>query len=68
MVRIILAALACASLAACAGTNALESQSKPMSAQSARIYIVRPNAFSGSAMGANVKIDGVDVGAVANES
>jgi hypothetical protein len=68
MVRIVWAALTCALLAACAGTSALESQSKPMSAQSARIYIVRPNAFSGSAMGANVKIDGIDVGAVANES
>jgi hypothetical protein len=68
MVRAVPAALMCTSLAACAGTSALESQSKPISAQSARIYILRPYALSGSAVGANVKIDGAEVGSVAVNS
>src|SRR5262245_32679759 len=66
--RAVSAALICALLAACAATSALESQSKPLSTQSARIYIVRPGAVSGSAMAANVKINGADVGHIANHS
>jgi hypothetical protein len=61
-------ALVCVLLAACAATSALESQSKPLSTQSARIYIVRPGAVSGGAVAANVKINGTDVGHVANGS
>ena len=68
MLRAALAALTCAFLTACAATSALESQSKPASAQSARIYIVRPGAIAGAAAAANVKIDGADVGYVANDS
>jgi hypothetical protein len=68
ILRAALAALACAVLTACAATGALESQSKPASAQSARIYILRPAATAGSAVAANVKIDGVAVGHVANNS
>ena len=62
------AALLCVALAACAATSALESQSKPHSAQSARIYILRPGALSGSALAAVVKINGAEVGSVANNS
>jgi hypothetical protein len=68
VLRAALAALMCGFLTACAATSALESQSKPASAQTARIYIVRPGALSGGAMAANVKINGVDVGHVANNS
>ena len=68
MLRVALAALICASLTACAATSALESQSKPASAQNARIYILRPGALSGGAMAANVRINGAEVGYVANGS
>jgi hypothetical protein len=68
ILRAALAALICALLTACAATSALESQSKPASAQSARIYILRPGAVSGAALAAVVRINGADVGSVANNS
>jgi hypothetical protein len=68
ILRATLAALICASLTACAATSALESQDKPASSKSARIYILRPGALSGGAMAANVKINGAEVGHVANNS
>jgi hypothetical protein len=49
-------------------TTALEPQGKALSAGSARIYVVRPSAWSHSANLAKLKIDGQDVGAVANNS
>ena len=58
MLRAASVALACVMLAACAATSAVESQSKPHSAQSARIYVVRPGALSGAALGAAVKVNG----------
>jgi hypothetical protein len=68
LLRAVAALSACALLAACAATSALESQTKPQSAHSARIYIVRPYAFAGGATAANIKIDDTDVGSVANDS
>jgi Protein of unknown function (DUF2846) len=68
MLRAAAAALICALLAACAATSALESQSKPASAQSARIYVVRPLAFAGGATAAHIKINDAEVGSVANNS
>jgi hypothetical protein len=66
--RSVLAALVCAVLSACAATTALESQNKPLTARTARIYILRPGGWAGGAMSANVKIDGVNVGSVAIKS
>jgi hypothetical protein len=66
-IRAGLAALVCAAMGACA-TTAVESQSKLLSAQSARIYILRPGALAGGAMPANVKINGAKVGSIANNS
>ena len=68
VLRAVSTALLCVALAACAATSALESQSKPHSAQSARIYILRPGALSGAALAAVVKINGAEVGSVANNS
>ena len=66
--RSVLAALICAVLSACAATTALESQNKPLTARVARIYILRPGALAGAAAAATVKINGLDVGAVATNS
>jgi Protein of unknown function (DUF2846) len=67
--RPLVAAFVCLMLAACAATTtALESQKKPQGAHTARIYIFRPGGWSYSARTANVKIDGQDVGELANES
>lgn len=56
-------------LAACAATTrVLEPQNRQASAGEARIYILRPRAWSYSALGANVKINGVEVGSLASDS
>jgi Protein of unknown function (DUF2846). len=68
MLRAAAAALVCVMLAACAATSAVESQSKPHSAQSARIYVVRPGAWSGAALGVAVRVNDAEVGSVANNS
>jgi Protein of unknown function (DUF2846) len=59
-------------LAGCAGTAALESQSRQRDTRSARLYFLRPSGVLG-AMGARVaaaeiKVDGKSVGAVTNGS
>jgi hypothetical protein len=68
ILRLVLAAWACAALAACAATSTLEPQNRPLGARDARIYVLRPKAWVSSALSANVKVNGKDVGAVANNS
>jgi hypothetical protein len=68
LVRPALAVLIFGLLAACATTTVLEPQNRQASAGEARIYILRPRAWSGSAVGATVKINGVEVGSLANDS
>lgn len=55
-------------LAACASTSALEPQNQQLSSRAARIYILRPPAVQGGMHMAEVKINGVEVGSVANNS
>jgi len=54
-------------LAACA-TTSLESQTKPQDPRQARIYFLRESSFMFSAAAPNVKVDGQQVGTVANGS
>ena len=68
IVRSALAALVCVMLAACASTSALEPQNQPLSSRAARIYILRPPAAAGGIYPATIKINGADVGSVANNS
>ncbi len=71
MLRFVLMTLACASVAACttsSTTVAYEPQNRPLSAQSARIYVLRPSAASYSLASADVMIDGKSVGLVANNA
>ena len=68
ILRLVVAALVCAALAACAATSALEPQNRPLAARDARIYVLRPKTWVSSALSANVKVNGKDVGAVANNS
>lgn len=69
MLRLVLVALACAALAACTSTTtALEPQNRPLNAQQARIYVLRPGAWTYGATGADIKIDDKAVGEVANNS
>jgi hypothetical protein len=57
-----------AALAACAATSALEPQHTQLAARNARIFILRPGVLSGGAQAVTVKINGVKVGSVANNS
>ena len=66
--RSVLAALVCASLSACAATNALEPQHKQLASRNARIFILRPGAIPGGAQSVTVKVNGTTVGSVANNS
>lgn len=66
--RAAIAAVIAASVAGCATTTSLEPQNKSLSAGRARIYVVRPDAWVYKAVAAPLKIDGHDVGAVANNS
>jgi len=59
-------------LAACAGTSAIESQSKQRDSQLARMYFLREKgvlgALGGRAVAAEVKVNGKPVGSVTNGS
>src|SRR5882724_6889469 len=59
-------------LAACAGTSAIEPQSKQKDARLARMYFLREQgvlgALGGAAPAAEIKVDGKSVGAVTNGS
>lgn len=68
IVRVALAAVAGVTLAACASTSALEPQNQPLSSRAARIYILRPPAFAGSAVLGHVKINDAEVGSIAVNS
>ncbi len=67
MIRIFLAALACALLTACASptTSALEPQNQALKGQQAKIYLIRPSAWAGRFITYDVKIDDKPVGKVA---
>ncbi len=54
-------------LAGCV-TTAVEPQNQPLAARNARIYVLRPPAMVSMALLANVKVDGSEVGGVANNS
>ena len=68
LLRLGVAFFAVVALSACATTNALEPQNQPLAARNARIYVLRPPAMVAMALPASVKVDGNDVGAVANNS
>ena len=68
ILRFVLAVLVCTVLTACAATNALEPQHKQLASRNARIFVLRPGAFSGGAQSVTVKINGTAVGSVANNS
>jgi len=59
-------------LAACAGTSAIESQSRQKDARQARMYFLREQgvvgALGGSVPAAEIKVDGRPIGAVASGS
>src|SRR5437868_6397024 len=59
-------------LAACAGTSALESQSRQRDSRLARLYFLREKgalgALGGSAPAADIKVDGKGIGAVSTGS
>jgi hypothetical protein len=59
-------------LAACAGTSAIESQSKQKDPRLARMYFLREQgvlgALGGATAAADIKVDGAPVGAVTNGS
>ncbi|MGA7810842.1 DUF2846 domain-containing protein [Bradyrhizobium sp.] len=70
--RIVIAVGSALQRAACAGTSALESQSKQRDARLARIYFSREKAIvgttGGTAVSAEIKVDGRNVGSVSNGS
>jgi hypothetical protein len=70
--RIGIAFCAALQLAACAGTSAIESQSKQRDTRLARIYFLREKgvlgALGGSTPAAEIKVDGKTVGSVTNGS
>jgi hypothetical protein len=69
LVRPALAILIFGLLAACAATTTVsEPENRQASASEARIYILRPRAWSYSALGASVKINGAEVGSLASNS
>ena len=70
--RIVIAFCVALQLAACAGTSAIESQSKQRDTRLARMYFLREQgvlgALGGSTPAAEVKVDGKTVGTVTNGS
>lgn len=70
--RIVVAFCLALQLAACAGTSAIESQSKQRDARLARMYFLREQgvlgALGGAAPAAEIRVDGKPVGAVTNGS
>jgi Protein of unknown function (DUF2846) len=70
--RIVIAVGLAFQLAACAGTSAIESQSKQKDARLARIFFLREKgiigAMGGTAAAAEIKVDGRTVGSVINGS
>jgi hypothetical protein len=58
---------AVAMLAGCK-TTALEPQDQPLASRNARIYVIRPYAMISMALPASVKVNGSEVGSVANAS
>jgi hypothetical protein len=68
MMRVALVVFAGVTLAACAASTALEPQNQPPSSRTARIYILRPTAFSGAAHPGTVKINGAEVGSAGANS
>jgi hypothetical protein len=68
MIRAIWAALACAVLTGCVTTTPLEPQGRSLSANNARIYLIRPDSWVGKLAVYSVEIDGKNVGRVANAS
>src|SRR6266851_4504679 len=70
--RIVIAFSVAFQLAACAGTSAIESQSKQRDARLARMYFLREQgvlgALGGAAAAGEIKVEGTSVGAVTNGS
>ena len=70
--RVVFVFFAVFHLAACAGTAAIESQSKQRDSRLARLYFLREQgvlgALGGAAPAADIKVDGKPVGAVTNGS
>jgi len=70
--RIVIAFCVALQLAACAGTSAIESQSKQRDSRQARMYFLREQgvlgALGGKAAAAEIKVDGKTVGSVTNGS
>jgi len=70
--RIVIAFGVALQLAGCAGTSAIESQSKQRDSRLARMYFLREQgvlgALGGAAPSAEIKVDGKPVGAVTNGS
>jgi hypothetical protein len=70
--RVVVALCVAVQLAACAGTSALESQSRQKDARLARLYFLREKgvlgALGGTTPTAEIKIDGKAVGSVTNGS
>jgi Protein of unknown function (DUF2846) len=70
--RIVIALYGAFQLAACAGTSAIESQSKQRDPQLARMYFLREQgvlgALGGTTAAAEIKVDGKTVGSVTNGS
>lgn len=70
--RIVLVFCAVFQLAACAGTSAIESQSKLRDSRLARMYFLREQgvlgALGGAAPAAEIRVDGKPVGSVTNGS
>jgi hypothetical protein len=70
--RIVIAFCVAFQLAACAGTSAIESQSRQRDSRLARMYFLREQgvlgALGGAAPAAEIKVDGKTVGSVTNGS
>jgi Protein of unknown function (DUF2846) len=70
--RIVIAFCVAFQLTACAGTSAIESQSKQRDSRQARMYFLREQgalgALGGAAPAAEIKVDGKTVGSVTNGS
>ena len=70
--RVIIAFCVALQLAACAGTSAIESQTRQKDSRLARMYFLREQgvigALGGAAPAAEIKVDGKSVGAVTNGS
>jgi len=70
--RVVVACCLALQLAACAGTSAVESQTKQKDGRLARLYFLREKgligALGGTGAGAEIRIDGKSVGTEANGS